>query len=102
MREELFAELLESAREGAAILRGEAEPSREFTFPEVDVTQLRERYNLSQPEFAAMLGINVRTLRDWEQGRRRPEGPARVLLRIAAQSPEAVLAASTAMAISGR
>jgi putative transcriptional regulator len=96
MRDELFNELLESAREGAAILRGEVEPSRVFTFPEVDVAQLRERFKLSQPKFAAMLGISVGTLRGWEQGRRRPEGPARVLLRIAAQNPDAVRAASGA------
>ena len=97
MRDELFNELLESAREGAAILRGEVEPSRVFTFPEVDVAELRESFKLSQLRFAEMLGISVGTLRGWEQGRRRPEGPARVLLRIAAQNPDAVRAASGAL-----
>jgi len=98
MRDELFNELLESAREGMAILRDEVEPSRVFTFPEVDVAELRCRYEMSQPRFAAMLGISVGTLRGWEQGRRRPDGPARVLLRIAAQNPDAVRAASNAAA----
>jgi putative transcriptional regulator len=96
MRHDLFEELLESAREGMAILRDEAEPSRVFTFPEVNVAELRARYRMSQPKFAAMLGISVGTLRRWEQGRRRPGGPARVLLGIAAQNPDAVRAASGA------
>ena len=46
---------------------------------------------VSQEQFAALLGISVRTLRNWEQGRRVPEGPARVLLQVAAKHPEAVL-----------
>lgn len=94
MREELFDELPESVREGAAILRGEKTPSRVFTEEDVDVPALRKRLKLSQPAFAAMLGISVGTLRNWEQGRRRPEGPARVLLRVAALHPEAVIAAT--------
>jgi putative transcriptional regulator len=97
MRDELFHELMESARQGAAIMRGEMEPSRVFTVEDVDVASLRERFGLSQPKFAALMGISVGTLRNWEQGRRRPEGPARVLLRVAAQNPEAVLAASAAI-----
>lgn len=91
MRNEMFDELLESVREGGAILRGEMEPARAFHFSDDDVKQLRERMELSQPRFAAMLGISVGTLRNWEQGRRKPEGPARALLRVAAVHPEAVL-----------
>ena len=52
---------------------------------------IREGFNLTQRQFAAMLGISVRTLQNWEQGRRVPEGPARVLLQVAAKHPEAVL-----------
>jgi putative transcriptional regulator len=91
MREELFAELLESVREGGAILRGRLKPSREFRFDEPDVRTLREGYGLSQTQFAALLGISPGTLRNWEQGRRKPEGSARVLLRVVARHPEAVL-----------
>jgi putative transcriptional regulator len=91
MKDEMFQELMESVRQGAAILRGDAEPSRKFEFAEPDVKRIRESFDLSQPKFAAMLGISVGTLRNWEQGRRRPEGPARVLLRVAARYPEAVL-----------
>ena len=91
MRDEMFEELLESVRQGGAILRGEMEPARTFRFDDHDVRQLRERMQLSQPRFAATLGISVGTLRNWEQGRRKPEGPARALLRVAAVHPEAVL-----------
>ena len=91
MRAELFAELLESVREGGAILRGQLQPSREFRFDEPDVRALREGYGLSQTKFAALLGISPGTLRNWEQGRRKPEGSARVLLRVVARYPEAVL-----------
>ena len=90
MNDELFAELIASVREGGAILRGEAEPSRTFTPPAPDVKRIREGYKLSQKQFATMLGISAGTLRNWEQGRRAPEGPARVLLRVAERHPKVV------------
>ena len=90
MKNESFDELLESVREGGEILRGERAPSRSFHFEEPDVRSLREKHGLSQSRFAAMLGISVGTLRNWEQGRRRPEGSARVLLRVVEKHPEAV------------
>ena len=93
MKEELFAELLDSVRQGGRILRGELKPSRAFRFEDPDVRKLRERYGLSQSKFAALMGISPATLRNWEQGRRKPEGSARVLLRVVARHPEAVLAA---------
>lgn len=90
MNEELFAELLESVREGGAILRGEKEPSRMFVIESPDVKHIRERFELSQTEFAVLLGISVKTLQNWEQGRRSPHGAARVLLQVAARHPEAI------------
>lgn len=90
MDDELFAELLDSVREGGQILRGEKEPSRTFAVDAPDVRQIRERFALSQNEFAALLGISVKTLQNWEQGRRTPHGAARVLLQVAARHPEAV------------
>jgi putative transcriptional regulator len=90
MKKELFDELLESVREGGAILRGEMEPSRRFTMEEPDVRGLREKHGLSQPKFAALMGISVATLRNWEQGRRKPEGSARVLLWVVERHPESV------------
>ena len=90
MKDELFDELVASVREGGAILRGQKAPARAFAIDGPDVKQIRSRYDLSQSEFAAMLGISVATLRNWEQGRRAPEGPARVLLQVAARHPDAV------------
>lgn len=93
MNSKLLDELLQSVREAGAILRGEMEPSRLFvvagTPPEV--YEVRRGYGLTQERFARMLGISVATLRNWEQGRRSPEGSARVLLQVVARHPEAVL-----------
>jgi putative transcriptional regulator len=91
MKDELFAELVASVKEGGSILGGEKEAARTFHLDRLDIKHIREGYNLTQAQFAAMLGINVRTLRNWEQGRRVPEGPAMVLLRVADKHPEAVL-----------
>jgi len=93
MKEELFGELLESVRQGGAILRGQFKPARMFRFEDPDVRALREGYGLSQSKFAALMGISPATLRNWEQGRRKPEGSARVLLRVVARHPEVVLQA---------
>jgi putative transcriptional regulator len=90
MNEELFSELLASVKEGGAILRGEKRPSRRFVIPSPDVKQIRERYALSQSEFAALLGVSIKTLQNWEQGRRAPHGAARVLLQVAAKHPQAL------------
>src|SRR5512138_3778449 len=91
MKDELFQELLESVKQGAAIMKGAMQPSRMFEFPETEVHALRAKFGLSQDKFASLVGISVGTLRNWEQGRRKPEGPARVLLRVAALHPEALL-----------
>lgn len=91
MKDELFRELLGSVREGGAILRGEAKPSRRVEIEAPDVAAIRSSYGLSQEQFSTLLGISVRTLQNWEQGRRRPHGPARVLLRVADEHPEALL-----------
>lgn len=91
MKGELFDELVESIREGGAILREEVAASRTTDFEDPDVAAIREEYGLSQAKFAAILGISVRTLQNWEQGRRQPQGPAKVLLRVAARHPGAVL-----------
>jgi putative transcriptional regulator len=57
---------------------------------EVDVRAIREKLKLSQPEFAARFGFTAASVRQWEQGRRHPHGPARVLLTIIAKEPNAV------------
>lgn len=91
MKNELFQELLESVREGGAILRGEQAPARSFRAQDLDVRLVREHQGLSQAEFAALMGVSVGTIRNWEQGKRRPEGSARVLLQVVAKHPDAVL-----------
>lgn len=91
MNDELFAELAASVREGGAILRSDQAPSRSFEIQPPEIKEIRDGFGLTQEQFAALLGISVRTLRNWEQGRRVPEGPARVLLQVAAKHPEAVL-----------
>jgi putative transcriptional regulator len=91
MKDDLFTELVASLKEGSSILRGEKEASRTFHLDRLDIKRIREGYKLTQEQFAAMLGISVSTLRNWEQGRRVPEGPAMVLLRVANKYPEAVL-----------
>lgn len=90
MKEEMFQELLQSVREAGAIMRGEIKPSRVFVVEKPDVRSIRSKLGISQPEFAMMLGISVRTLENWEQKRRVPRGPAGILLKVAEAHPEAV------------
>jgi len=92
MKKELFNELLQSVQEAVAIERGLAKPSRRFEVRTAnDVIRVRTRLGLPQVKFARMLGISENTLQNWEQGRRRPAGPAKVLLKIAARHPKIVL-----------
>ena len=93
MNRHAFRELVTSIRQAGAIRRGEARPSRQRTFTPVDVKGVRRRLGKTQAEFARMIGVSVATLQNWEQGRRRPEGPARALLCVAARNPEVVSAA---------
>jgi putative transcriptional regulator len=79
---------------GAEILQGlqelkRGQVGRVISVP--DVARTRENTGLSQARFAALLGVSVRTLQDWEQGRRAPSGAARTLLMIAARNPKALL-----------
>lgn len=97
MPSELFEELTASLREGGAILQGKQRPSRRFQVKAMDVRRIRESLHLSQRQFAALMGISVNTLQNWEQGRRQPRGAAQVLLRVAEQSPQTVLQAARSM-----
>ena len=84
--------LIRAADEALAIARGEADPKtyRVHVPAEIDVRKIRRRLKLSQAEFASKFGLAVATVREWEQHRRKPEGPARVLLKIIKEEPEAV------------
>jgi putative transcriptional regulator len=94
MKKSEFQELLQSIREAGAYLRGDKRVAVRVDRIEPDsVAAVRTRLGLSQPQFARALGISTATLQNWEQGRRQPTGAARVLLRVAAKHPEAVLEA---------
>jgi putative transcriptional regulator len=90
MKTSAFDELVTSVRQAGAIRRGKRRPARVTVFEPEDVRAIRRRVAKSQAEFARMIGVSVATLQNWEQGRRRPEGPARALLRVAAKNPTAV------------
>lgn len=83
-------ELLQSAREALAIAKGEAEPTRAFVPPPVDVEAIRKRTGLTQIGFAKRYGFSPGAVRDWEQHRRVPEAAARTLLLVLDREPQAV------------
>jgi len=88
---DLGDELIASLREGVEILEGTRAPSRLHAPPaEVDAKAIRQRLHLSQAAFARRFGFSVATVREWEQGRRRPEQAARTLLLVIAEKPEVV------------
>ncbi len=85
-----FERLVESLKEAGKIRRGKMKAGRVIKFRPADVRAIRLRLGKSQSEFALMIGVSVATLQNWEQGRRTPVGPARALLKIAAENPKAV------------
>ena len=92
MKKKLFEELKQSLREAGQIKRGAIKPSRTFKVdPQNDIAKVRGKLGLSQAKFANIMGISADTLQNWEQGRRSPTGPAKVLLRIATKHPELLL-----------
>ncbi|MCX7546297.1 helix-turn-helix domain-containing protein [Marinicella gelatinilytica] len=88
MDNKLFNELLESTKQMGEILHNKRQPVRVFEFPDVEIKKLREEVGLSQAEFALLIGVSKRTLENWEQGRRKPTGPAKALLRILEADPK--------------
>jgi putative transcriptional regulator len=94
MKDADFQNLLQGVREAGSYLRGNKKTAaRVDRIDPESVAAIRAKLHLSQTEFSAAFGISPATLRNWEQGRRQPTGAARVLLRIAAKHPEAVLEA---------
>ncbi len=90
MKDDDFNNLGASVREAGPIEKGEAPPSIRFKFSPLDIKTIRGNLNKSQSEFALMIGVSVSTLQNWEQGRRNPDGPARALLKVASENPDAV------------
>jgi len=91
MDDKLFEKLLDSTKEARTILAEKKEANRTFYIDEPNAKEIRSKIHLTQIEFAKLLNISVATLRNWEQGRRRPEGPARVLLNVANRNPDVLL-----------
>lgn len=90
MKKAHFDELLLSVREMQAIRTGRMPPARVTTLTRDQPQAIRARLGMTQEAFAAMLGVPVGTLRNWEQGTRRPAGAAKALLRVAAKHPAMV------------
>lgn len=90
MKTDAFAALLTSVRQAGRVRRGTPKRGRVTTFRPDDVRAVREKLGTTQAEFALMIGVSVATLRNWEQGRRTPDGPALALLKVAARNPHAV------------
>ncbi len=93
MKAAAFQELVASVRQAGRIRRGQMKAGRTTVFRPTDVQAVRAKLRASQTEFALMIGVSVATLRNWEQGRRTPDGPALALLRVAAKNPDAVVEA---------
>jgi putative transcriptional regulator len=80
-----------SMRRTVTLADGTVQSTEVLTAPQWQLLNARSQAGLSQAEFARATGVSVRTLQEWEQGRREPSGAARTLLRIALRSPEAIL-----------
>ena len=91
MKEEHFEKLVASIKEAGEIKAGRMTASRVYEIKPPEIKNVRNELNVSQREFALMIGVSIRTLQNWEQGRRKPEGPAKALLHIASKNPRAVL-----------
>ncbi|MDE1474799.1 helix-turn-helix domain-containing protein [Xenorhabdus bovienii] len=93
MDSKLFSRLTESMIQMNEIMNGERAASRETTIEAVKVKNIRQTTGLSQAGFAKLISVNVGTLRNWEQGRREPTGPAKALLKAIEKDPLHVLKA---------
>jgi putative transcriptional regulator len=93
MKEREFKEMLQSIGQARAIRKGMLRPGRVFKFEPKKIKTIRQKLKMTQTQFAALLLVSPATLRNWEQGRTYPDGPAIALLRVAEIKPEAVLEA---------
>ncbi|GGF98851.1 MULTISPECIES: helix-turn-helix domain-containing protein [Cysteiniphilum] len=93
MENKLFNRLIESMQQMNEIIDGERAPSREFTINAMQVKEIRNKTGLSQAKFSRLINVKLPTLRNWEQGRREPTGPAKALLKAISKDPKHVLLA---------
>ena len=90
MSNEFYDDLSTSLNQALAIAKGEAEPSRQFSYDMPDIKLIRSKTGLSQQQFADKLNISSRTLQNWEQGTRNPTGAAVTLMRLLDKQPELI------------
>lgn len=93
MKQDDFENLARGVRDMKSILTGKSKPTYRRIVKAMPVKEVRASLQLTQAEFAKLIDIPVTTLRNWEQGRTQPVGPARALLLVAQRKPEAVLEA---------
>ncbi len=95
MTKKAFNAIREGLEDAIAFAEGDKAKgrARKVKIAQVDVAALRRKLKLTQKQFAKIFGVSLATLRNWEQGRRKPEGPAMVLLNVIKREPEAVLRA---------
>jgi putative transcriptional regulator len=94
MDKQHFDQLVKGVREMKRHLAGKAvRGARTTQVDEPDVRAIREAAKISQSQFAELIGVNLRTLQNWEQHRTRPTGPARALLKIVASNPKSAIEA---------
>jgi len=93
MENQLFEKLCESIKEVTEHAKGERDlpPEQIRFFDEPNPRAIRSELDMTQQQFSALLAVPLGTVRNWEQGRRRPQGAAKTLLRIAEQDPESLL-----------
>ena len=90
MSNEFYDNLSTSLNQALAIAKGEAEPSRQFSYDMPDIKSIRVKTGLSQQQFADKLNISPRTLQNWEQGTRNPTGAAVTLMRLLDKQPDLI------------
>ena len=88
-----FESIARGLQEAIDLNQGKKIDARTHKLPEVDVAEIRHNLGLTQMEFASRLCISVSTLRHWERGDRKPQGPALALLNVVAKEPQAVMRA---------
>ena len=93
MDNNLFDKLVESMIQMNEIIDGERVPSQEFVVDPMQVKDIRRATGLTQDKFCKLIDVKLGTLRNWEQGRRQPTGPAKALLRAIKNDPKHVLVA---------
>ena len=91
MEKKLLGRLIESMQQMNEIINDERAPSREFNIDTAQIKAIRKSTGLSQSQFCDLIDVQVATLRNWEQGRREPTGPAKALLRVIKSNPQYVL-----------